>query len=212
MNKKQAIGYIRVSDINKANGDSQKQAIEAYALKQDIKIVNFIEEHISASKTELEDRKLNSLIQTKQNIIVSDITRLGRSSVMELIGAIGLIAKNGELHLAYDDRVINSENKDDAETIFTVVGQSFASAAEAKKRSERAIAGHQKRKAAGLHSGRAVGTVVKSKLDEHAAFILNELEKGIAKTKIVRKLKDDKNCSISRPRFYKWMKDRGINA
>jgi hypothetical protein len=51
---------------------------------------------------------------------------------MELVGAIGQIASYGELHLAYNDTIINSENVDNAEIIFTVIGQSFASAVEVK--------------------------------------------------------------------------------
>lgn len=203
-------GYIRVSDINKADGTSQKRAIQAYAEKVGITITDWVEEHVSASKTDIADRKLSGLIASQHNIVVSDITRLGRNKVMALVGVIGQIANYGELHLAYDERVINSDNADDAETIFTVVGQSFASAVEAKKRSERAKAGHAKRKADGLHSGRKQGQVVKSRLDEHTAFIMNELDNGTAKTKILAKLADSKDCKVSRSRFYTWLESRGL--
>ncbi len=202
-------GYIRVSDINKADGTSQRRAIQAYADKVGLTISEWVEEHVSASKTELDDRKLSTLIASRHNIIVSDITRLGRSKVMQLVGVIGQIAHYGELHLAYDERVINAENADDAETIFTVVGQSFASAVEAKKRSERAKAGHAKRKADGLHTGRKQGQAVKSRLDEHAAFIVNELDSGTAKTKILKAL-EGKGCKVARSRFYTWLEDRGV--
>ena len=203
------VGYIRVSDINKADGNSQREAIKSYTDKRGIAITEFVEEHISGSKTELSERKLSALIASKQSIVVSDITRLGRNKVMQLIGVIAQVAEYGELHLAYDERCINSSNADDAETIFTVVGQSFASAVEAKKRSERAKAGHANRKAKGLSSGRTVGAVVKSKLDEHSAFIINELEKKTAKTSVIRKL-EERNCKITRSRFYKWLEQRGI--
>lgn len=204
-------GYIRVSDINKADGTTQRRSIQAYADKIGINISEWVEEHVSASKTELEDRKLSVLIASRHNIIVSDITRLGRNKVMQLVGVIGQIAHYGELHLAYDERVINAENADDAETIFTVVGQSFASAIEAKKRSERAKAGHAKRKAEGLHSGRKKGQVVKSRLDEFAAFIVNELDSGTAKTAILKKL-ENKGCKVARSRFYTWLEDRGLQS
>lgn len=42
-----------------------------------------IEEQVSATKTELSDRKLSSLIALQQSIIVSDITHLGRNKAME---------------------------------------------------------------------------------------------------------------------------------
>ena len=146
-------------------------------------------------------------INNNEKIIVTDITRIGRNSVMQLIGVIGSI---NELHLAYDNRVINEENKDDAETIFTVVGQSFASAMEAKKRSERAKAGHLRRKVQGLSSGRNVGAVVKSKLDIHSALILNELSKGTAKTQVVELIKaTGTNCT--RKGLYDWINKRTIS-
>ncbi len=116
------VGYIRVSDSRKADGESQREAIRAYAAKRGIQISDWIEEHVSATKTELSDRKLSTLIASQQSIVVSDITRLRRSRVMELVGAIGQIASYGELHLAYNDTIINAKNADNAEILFTVIG------------------------------------------------------------------------------------------
>ncbi|CAK2645734.1 hypothetical protein VCRA2126O85_360038 [Vibrio crassostreae] len=90
---------------------------------------------MSATKTELREQKLSSLIASQQSIIVSDITRLGRHKVMDLVGAIGQIASYGELHLAYNDTIINSENVDNDEITFTVIVQSCVSAVDAQKRS-----------------------------------------------------------------------------
>lgn len=205
------IGYIRVSDSRKADGESQRAAIKCYAKRKNITINEWVEEHVSASKTDISNRKLSSIIAAQQSFIVSDITRLGRNKVMSLIGAIGEVANYGELHLAYNDTVISSANVDDAEIIFTVVGQSFASAVEAQKRSERAKAGHAKRKAKGLSSGRKKGQKVKSKLDEHTAYILNLIDKNTSKTKILQKL-ETKGIKVSRSRFYSWLEDRGLHV
>ncbi|MDC5849017.1 recombinase family protein [Vibrio europaeus] len=204
------IGYIRVSDSRKADGESQREAIKTYAAKRGILISDWIEEHVSASKTELSDRKLSSLIASQQSIIVSDITRLGRSKVMELVGAIGQIVSYGELHLAYNNTIINAKNADNAEILFTVIGESFASAVEAQRRSDRAKAGHAKRKAKGLSSGRQKGQKVKSKLDDHTAYILNQLDNKTSKAEILRKLKE-RGISISRSRFYSWLEARGLH-
>ena len=204
------IGYIRVSDSRKADGESQREAIRAYAAKRGIQISDWIEEHVSATKTELSDRKLSTLIASQQSIVVSDITRLGRSKVMELVGAIGQIASYGELHLAYNDTIINAKNADNAEILFTVIGQSFASAVEAQKRSERAKAGHAKRKSKGLSSGRQKGQKVKSKLDEHTAYILNLLDTKTSKAEILRKL-NERGVPISLSRFYSWLEARGLH-
>ncbi|QUM78788.1 recombinase family protein (plasmid) [Moritella sp. 24] len=198
--------YIRVSDANKADGESQRAAIQSYAVKNGLAITKWVEEHISATKTDIQDRQLMSSINNQEKIIVTDITRLGRNKVMALIGIIGSIK---ELHLAYDDRVINDDNRDNAETIFCVVGQSFASAVESKKRSERAVAGHARRKAAGLQIGRAPGAIIKSKLDIHSALILNELSKGTAKTKIVDIIKAT-GTTCTRQGLYEWISKRTI--
>lgn len=204
------IGYIRVSDARKADGESQREAIKAYAAKRGLQISDWIEEHVSATKTELSDRKLSLLIASQQSIVVSDITRLGRHKVMELIGSIGQIASYGELHLAYNDTIINSKNLDNAEILFTVIGQSFASAVEAQKRSERAKAGHAKRRAKGLTSGRQKGQKVKSKLDKHTAYILTLIDTKTSKAEILRKL-NERGVSISRSRFYSWLEARGLH-
>lgn len=58
--------------------ESQRETIQAYAAKRSIQISDWIEEHVSASKTELSERKLSSLISSQQSLIVSDITKLGR--------------------------------------------------------------------------------------------------------------------------------------
>lgn len=200
--------YIRVSDKNKADGESQRNAIQMYAQKNNLIITKWVEEFISATKSNIQDRELMTCINNNEKLIVTDITRLGRNKVMALIGVIGSI---NELHLAYDDRVINDSNRDDAETIFVVVGQSFASAVESQKRSERAKAGHAKRKAAGLSIGRAKGAVIKSKLDIHSAMILNELAKGTAKTKIV-KLVNEQGTKCSRRGLYEWIAKRTVGG
>lgn len=207
---KSVIGYVRVSDSNRANAQAQLTAILCYVDRHNLILDSVVEEYISASKTELAERELMMLINSGANIVVSDISRIGRNKVLELIGTIGQIAKRGELHLAYDDRVINSSNVDDAETIFTVVGQSFASAAEAQKRSERAKAGHAKRKAAGLSIGRAVGQVVKSKLDEHIGFILSHQVKKTPATHIIKLLESERGLKVSRPGYYKWLKAKKV--
>jgi DNA invertase Pin-like site-specific DNA recombinase len=208
---KTVIGYVRVSNSNRANADSQIAEILCYVDRHKLKLDSIIEEHISATKTELAERELMMLIKAGSNIVVSDISRIGRNKVLELIGTIGQIAKRGELHFAYDDRVINSSNVDDAETIFTVVGQSFASATEAQKRSDRAKAGHAKRKAAGLHVGREVGQVVKSKLDEHIGFILSHQEKKTTTVKLLKLLESEKSVKISNAGYYKWLKAKKAN-
>lgn len=209
MSTKQFAAYIRVSDKNRGTAAAQREAIEAYAKSQKIIISVWVEEYVSASKTDIEDRELMKLVDGGYSIVMTDVSRLGRRKVFDLIGVIGRICKSGELHFAYTDRAITSDNVDDAETIFTVVGSSFAAVEESKRRSDRAKAGHKTRQTKGLKSGRAKGAVVRSKLDDYAALILSELEKGTKKTTLITLL-DKKGCSVSRAQLYNWIKKRTL--
>lgn len=199
--------YIRISDKNKQNAESQKQALIAYAEDKEIHITKFVEEEVSGSKTKIEDRKLSKLSGQGYTILMTDITRVGRKKVFDLLGTVGSLIKNGgELHLTNTKRIINDSNVDDAETIFTVVGGSFAAVEESKLRSQRAINGHKNSK---LKSGRAHGAIVKSKLDEHVALITKELNKGTAKSKIIRILEEE-GTKITRKGFYLYLNKRGL--
>jgi DNA invertase Pin-like site-specific DNA recombinase len=212
--KQKVIGYVRVSDARKASSDAQRAAILCYVDRNNLELDSIVEEHISATTTNLEDRQLMTLINSNANIVVSDITRIGRNEILDLISAIAQIAKHGSLHLAYDDRVINAANRSETETVFTIIGQSFASAAEAQKRSDRAKAGNASRKAKGLSVGRKVGQVVKSKLDDHVGFILSHKAKGTSVVKLLALLDSERNVSVSSAGYYKWLKTREglINA
>ncbi|TOB48522.1 resolvase, partial [Vibrio parahaemolyticus] len=65
-------------------------------------------------------------------------------------------------------------------------------------------------RAKGLTSGRQKGQKVKSKLDEHTAYILNLLDTKTSKAEILRKL-NEHGVSISRSRFYSWLEARGLH-
>ena len=205
---KKFAAYVRVSDSKKQNGNTQRESIESYCKAQDINISLWVEEHISASKTDVQDRKLMTLVNDGYSIVMTDVTRLGRRKVFGLMGVIDQICRSGELHFSYTGKVITRDNCDDAETIFTIVGGSYASLEEARKRSERAKAAHARRKAEGLLNGRQPGAIVKSKLDEYAAFIIAELRAGTKKTRIVTMLEEECGVSVSRPHLYRWMSQR----
>jgi DNA invertase Pin-like site-specific DNA recombinase len=201
------IAYIRISDKNKQNAESQEQALISYAEENKLTITEFIKEEVSASKTSIEERELKNLAGAGYVVLMTDITRLGRRKVFDLLGVLGSLIKNGgEVHLTNTKRIINDSNVDDAETIFTVVGGSFAAVEESKLRSQRAINGH---KNSNLKSGRSHGAVVKSKLDIHVAMITSELSKGTSKSEIIR-LVEAEGTPITRKGFYSYLKNRNI--
>lgn len=198
--------YSRVSDSNKANQDSQVNVCYEYAKKNGLNVNSYVNENISASKTSLEDRELSNIIarlQAGDILIMSDVTRFGRKGVMALLGAISniTITIGAELHFAYDERVINKDNSDDAEVLFTVVGQSFAGVEESKRRSERAIAGHKN----SILSGRRKSTPNLSyKLDEHNQLISMTVSQGGNVAALAREL------NVSRGTLYNHIERRGF--
>lgn len=209
MNNKKVAAYIRVSDKNKGDGKAQMNSIKEYADRNDITVDLWITENVSATKTDIADRKFIDLVNDGYSIVMTDISRMGRKGAFDLIGVIGQICnEGGELHLTYTQRVVNSSNMDDAETIFTIVGQSFAAVEEGKRRSERAKAAVNRRSANGLLNGRPRGTKVRSKLDDHAAFIIDELQSNTSKVKIVELLKNKKDCDVSRMQLHRWIDKR----
>lgn len=216
---KEVIGYVRVSDKNRQDGSTQRNSISEYAIQEGIIINEWVTEEVSGSKTEINDRQLSQHLDSGKIIVMADITRLGRRSVMDLMGAIGrVVAKGGELHLAYTGRVVNESNKDDAETIFTIVGGSFAAVEESKKRSERAKAQHARQKKenkdanrrSGFGIGRRKGAVVKSKLDDYVPQIVEMLESGTEKTRIVEVLKSKHGVEVTRSYLYRFCKRKGL--
>ena len=82
------IGYIRVSS-SKQTLEHQRFEIENFALKEGIKIDEWIEEKISSRKA-LDKRKLGELLNNLQEndiLITCEISRLGRSllEVMKIL-------------------------------------------------------------------------------------------------------------------------------
>ena len=197
-----AICYIRVSDKVRGDDETQRSAIMEYCKKQGLVVIDVLTEFVSASKTDVKDRLLLQAVNDMPKdcaLVMTDITRLGRRKVFDLLGVVGLIVAKGELHLAYTERIVNAANSDDAETIFTLVGGSYAAVDEAKKRSQRAKAAHARRKKAGLLVGRKKGTTTKSKLDKYSFEISSALRDGANISQLAIQLE------CSRAQLYRWI-------
>lgn len=80
-----------------------------------------------------------------------------------------------------------------------------SSAIEAKKRSDRAKAGHAKRKSQGLPVDHRHGQVVKSKIDEHLSSILAHQDKRTGTTELLKLLEPEKGLKISKAGYYEWL-------
>lgn len=211
------LAYVRVSDATKQDSNNQRHVIDVYAKENSLNISKWSEFHLSGSKTSTKERGIETLLSNLDEgdqVLVADIARLGRDSVHQLLNIITTITTKGAtLHLCYSKTTISPADANDIAKVFVAIGEAFAAVKFAEERSLKAKAACERRTQQGLQNGRQKGAQVVSKLDEHATFIINELRKGTAKTKILTKLKD-RGVTVTRSRFYTWMGQRldGLNV
>lgn len=199
--------YIRISDKYKQDSSTQENSISNYATDNGLIINDWIEEHVSGSKTEAATREISNLISRLEpgdKIICTEISRLGRNKPFSIIGLIHEItdAKQAELHLTYSEQCITPKNAENAEVLFTTVAGSYVARQEAIKRSERAKAAIKRRSDSGLSNGRPKGLLVKSKLDQHEDLIIRSLNDDVGQSQLAREL------ACSRATLIRWLARR----
>jgi DNA invertase Pin-like site-specific DNA recombinase len=149
----QTIVYARIS----TNGqDSTRQIADCTRYAQTVSraVTRTIEEAISSRKTDREIFGIIAGLRAGDALIVSELSRLGRSMI-ELSGMIADIIKAGaSLHVASDNRVIDSS----IESQCYVFAFSLAAQVERDLISERTTSALRARKAAGVRLGRPEGT------------------------------------------------------
>lgn len=204
-----AIAYIRVSDSRSQDSSTQRHAIEKYAQEFDITINEWQEFHLSGSKTNSKQRGVADLINSlmpNDEVIVSDVARLGRDNIHSVLNTItGITTKGASLHFAYSKTTITPGDTNDIGKVFIAIGEAYAAVKFAEERSAKAKAAIDRRRKAGLQVGRQPGTKVRSRLDEHRELIYAMLKRGISKTKIIETLHHAHGVSISRKAFYNWL-------
>lgn len=184
MNSK-TLAYLRVS-TSEQDLDKNKSDILFFANEHNLGQVNFIEEKISGT-VHWKKRELGSIIDSlseKDNLIVSEFSRLGRSMLecMEVISfclerKINLFAVKGHWRL---DNSIQSK----------IMGMIFSIASEIERDliSKRTSEALRARKQKGISLGRPRG-VGKSKLDAFRDEILALLSNGSSKVFISKRYK-----------------------
>ena len=168
--------YIRVS-TDKQDLENQKFAILQYANDKKLGNVEFIEEAISG-RISWKNRKLKDLIdnlQSGDNLIVAELSRLGRSmlEIMELLSI--LLRKGINVYVVKG----NYELKDDIQSKVLTFAFSLAAEIERELISQRTKEALAKRKAEGKKLGRPKGSY-SSKLDEKREYIEELLNKGVS--------------------------------
>jgi len=179
-------GYIRVS-TEKQDFNNQKAGILEYSNKNKLGNVEFVEETISSRK-KLSERKISSFISELKSsdiLIVSELSRLGRSTMEIMTIFKDLAEKNVMVHVIKGGFVIGDpKNKIQSSVLIFAFG--LAAEIERELISQRTKEALQVKKANGVKLGRPVGTIVKSKLDGKELAIIELLDKGVPVASIAK--------------------------
>lgn len=190
------IAYVRISDTQKQDPATQKSRITDYAVERKIIISRWVESHMSGSKTSREERGISELLTMLgqgDHLIVSDVARLGRTTLSDIIEIVTRFINNGvTLHFAYSSQQISPDDTNDIAKIFIALGEAFAAVKFAEERAQKAKAAIARRKMSGLANGRKHGAIVKSKLDKHELTIINLSSQNYSEYDIAKHLRLDR--------------------
>lgn len=194
------IGYLRVStadqDLEKNKGDILKLAND-----KDLGRVEWIEEKVSGTK-DWKKRELGRTFDTLQEgdtIIVSELSRLGRST-LQILEIMHQAKERGiAVHAIKGGWALNGSME--SKIVLTMLA--MIAEIERDLISERTKEGLRARKDAGVKLGRPKGPG-KSKLDQYKEEIIALLNNGATKTFIANRY----GCSV--PNLFNWIKRNGV--
>jgi len=174
--------YIRVS-TDKQETENQRFEILKYANGKRLGNVEFIEETVSGRKS-WKDRKIGTLIPELKKgdiLIVTELSRLGRS-MLEIMELLSILLRAGvELHVVKNNQVL----KDDLQSKVFAMAFSIAAEIERELISQRTREALRRRKAEGKPLGRPKGSY-SSKLDRYREQIEELRAKGVSLSSIAR--------------------------
>ncbi len=179
------IAYLRVS-TNDQDLNNQKFEILKYCQSNDIQISKFIEIEISSRKS-IQKRKITELIDglsSGDRVVVSELSRLGRSTVEVLSIINSLISKSVEVH-AIKQNIRITDNQDIQSKIIVTLFSLFAEL-ERDLISQRTKSALHAKRAAGIKLGRPKGSLGKSILDGKEDLISDFLRKKVSITSIAK--------------------------
>jgi DNA invertase Pin-like site-specific DNA recombinase len=217
------LGYIRVS-TDKQTVENQKSEILKYAQTKELLVNDFIELEISSRKSYTK-RKIDLLLETLKehdNLFVSELSRLGRSTKEVLDITEKLMDKGIIVHFIKQNIILDKNNQNDimSKVMITLFGL-FAEL-------ERDLVGQRTKsaldalKAKGVKLGKPTGVKQKSILDEDRNKILELLNLGLTPQKIatshinckgdtlrkwIKKNFDTKTDNLTDKKTYKFSKE-----
>ncbi|MGE4463247.1 MAG: recombinase family protein [Arcobacter sp.] len=181
------IGYIRVS-TDQQDLQNQQHSILNYVNKNSLGKVEFIEVKMSSRKKD-EDRKIDELFETLQagdHLIVSELSRIGRSVVNVVTIVNQLIALGVNLHILKEQLFIKP-NEQNPFTDFQINIFSAFAQLERDLISKRTKEALQARKAKGIKLGKPKGTIQGSIYDKDKEKIKELHSLGVTLTNISKK-------------------------
>ena len=197
------LAYLRVS---KDDQDTQNQrlAILEFARKEKIHVDRFISTTVSSRKS-TKERKIDQLLrelETKDTLIVSELSRMGRS-VGEIITTLDtLVGRN--IHFLSVKEGIRLGSQADLQTKVLVTMFSLFADIERELISMRTKEGLAAARAKGKKLGRPKGRKGKSKLDGREEEICELLTKKVSKASIA------KITEVDRSTLYHFIQSRGL--
>jgi len=181
------IGYIRVS-TDQQDLQNQQHSILNYANKNALGKVEFIEVKMSSRKKD-EDRKIDELfknLQSGDHLIVSELSRIGRSVVNVVTIVNQLIAHGVNIHILKEQLFIKP-NEQNPFTDFQINIFSAFAQLERDLISKRTKEALQARKAKGIKLGKPKGTIQSSIYDKDKEKIKELYNLGVTLTNISKK-------------------------
>lgn len=194
------VAYLRVSTIEQ-DLEKNKNEILQFANNRKLGHVEFVEEKISGT-VDFKQRKIADILDQLEkgdNIIVNELSRLGRST-LQILQIID-IARNKGINVYAVKGAWQLDNSMQSKIVSTM----FAMLSEIERDliSERTKEALRARKAQGIKLGRPKGPG-KSKLDQFKEEIVAFLNTGYPKTRIASKY------GVSRQNLYNWMEKNDI--
>jgi DNA invertase Pin-like site-specific DNA recombinase len=179
------IAYLRVSTMSQ-HLDQQRLAVLDYAQSHQLTIDEFVSVSASSKKSQ-RARRLDELLgglQSKDVLLVSELSRLGRSVGQIILLVEKLIAK--QVRLIAIKEGIDLSGKANLQTKVMITLFSLFAEIERDLISERTKEGLAQARAKGKQIGRPKGVLGKSRLDGKEQEIQHLLSKGVSKASIAK--------------------------
>jgi DNA invertase Pin-like site-specific DNA recombinase len=197
------IAYVRVS-TSQQDVSNQRLEILEFCRKNDLKVDDFLEIEVS-SRRNLKERRIEELffrLQSSDTLIVSELSRLGRST-SEVIDLVNQLIRH-KVNFIVIKQGLRISNKMDMQTKVIVTMFSLFSELERDIISERTKSALAAKKSAGQRLGKPKGTLQKSCLDDKQDVIRELLKHKVAKAAIARMV------GTSRTNLISYIQSRGF--